>query len=123
MSVNRSSETWSAARPLGDGEAVFQHLKADNFAVTDGENDRKVGFDDLAVSLELGRERTQDHSSFLAGKSLVDIEADPLNHGTRVIDKIGDGAPAGLLPDRKSTRLNSSHANISPLSLHDALPI
>src|ERR1035437_1873241 len=26
-------------------------------------------------------------------------------------------------PDRKSTRLNSSHANIYPLSLHDALPI
>src|SRR5947209_4399106 len=25
--------------------------------------------------------------------------------------------------DRKSTRLNSSHANISPVSLHDALPI
>src|SRR3712207_694354 len=25
--------------------------------------------------------------------------------------------------DRKSTRLNSSHANIFPLSLHDALPI
>src|ERR1035437_8565785 len=25
--------------------------------------------------------------------------------------------------DRKSTRLNSSHANISPLPLHDALPI
>src|SRR5947209_2395525 len=25
--------------------------------------------------------------------------------------------------DRKSTRLNSSHANISSLSLHDALPI
>src|SRR5947209_8436902 len=27
------------------------------------------------------------------------------------------------LSDRKSTRLNSSHANISTLSLHDALPI
>src|SRR4029453_2706465 len=25
--------------------------------------------------------------------------------------------------DRKSTRLNSSHTEISPLSLHDALPI
>src|ERR1035437_9755437 len=30
-------------------------------------------------------------------------------------------SPAGT--DRKSTRLNSSHANIYPLSLHDALPI
>src|SRR6266550_8798531 len=99
MSVNRSSETWSAARPLGDGEAVFQHLKADNFTVTDGENDRKVSFDDLAVPLELGRERTQDHSSFLAGQNLVDLEADPLNHGARAIDKIGDGAPAGLFPN------------------------
>src|SRR3712207_2775988 len=29
----------------------------------------------------------------------------------------------GLGKDRKSTRLNSSHANISTLSLHDALPI
>src|SRR5581483_4646959 len=28
-----------------------------------------------------------------------------------------------LRPDRKSTRLNSSHANIYTLSLHDALPI
>jgi len=27
------------------------------------------------------------------------------------------------LLDRKSTRLNSSHAEISTLSLHDALPI
>src|SRR5690348_8984001 len=31
----------------------------------------------------------------------------------------GGGVPA----DRKSTRLNSSHPSISPLSLHDALPI
>src|ERR1035437_7515329 len=31
--------------------------------------------------------------------------------------------PPMLKPDRKSTRLNSSHANIYPLSLHDALPI
>src|SRR5476651_1079911 len=31
--------------------------------------------------------------------------------------------PGNLLKDRKSTRLNSSHANIYTLSLHDALPI
>src|SRR5476649_291258 len=30
---------------------------------------------------------------------------------------------AGLLQDRKSTRLNSSHTEIYTLSLHDALPI
>src|SRR3712207_67054 len=29
----------------------------------------------------------------------------------------------GGAPDRKSTRLNSSHADIYALSLHDALPI
>src|SRR5947209_4391433 len=33
------------------------------------------------------------------------------------------GNESGSTPDRKSTRLNSSHANISTLSLHDALPI
>src|SRR3712207_2884538 len=32
-------------------------------------------------------------------------------------------APAGQWRDRKSTRLNSSHAKIYTLSLHDALPI
>src|SRR5947209_4766915 len=31
--------------------------------------------------------------------------------------------PPQQLQDRKSTRLNSSHANIFTLSLHDALPI
>src|SRR5438034_1343408 len=31
--------------------------------------------------------------------------------------------PNPVLSDRKSTRLNSSHTVISPLSLHDALPI
>src|SRR5947207_2965782 len=32
-------------------------------------------------------------------------------------------ARAGVTPDRKSTRLNSSHTVIYSLSLHDALPI
>src|ERR1035437_5332423 len=32
-------------------------------------------------------------------------------------------ASDGALPDRKSTRLNSSHAKIYTLPLHDALPI
>src|SRR5476649_925585 len=32
-------------------------------------------------------------------------------------------APRPLRPDRKSTRLNSSHTVIYTLSLHDALPI
>src|SRR5947209_4228696 len=38
---------------------------------------------------------------------------------------IGRAIALGLASegDRKSTRLNSSHANISTLSLHDALPI
>src|SRR5476649_1529803 len=33
------------------------------------------------------------------------------------------GSPASMGLDRKSTRLNSSHTEIYPLSLHDALPI
>src|ERR1035437_5970000 len=41
-------------------------------------------------------------------------------HCSRVADHAD--ALAGSL-DRKSTRLNSSHADISPLPLHDALPI
>src|SRR4030095_5489216 len=40
--------------------------------------------------------------------------------GPRVRPGPGNRGP-GL--DRKSTRLNSSHTEISPLSLHDALPI
>src|ERR1044072_5376946 len=40
---------------------------------------------------------------------------------------ISSGRPSGPITvvwrDRKSTRLNSSHTDISPLSLHDALPI
>src|SRR3990167_7148535 len=35
----------------------------------------------------------------------------------------GDGVARYSLQDRKSTRLNSSHTEISTLSLHDALPI
>src|SRR5260221_80351 len=33
------------------------------------------------------------------------------------------GRQENARPDRKSTRLNSSHTEISPLPLHDALPI
>ncbi len=29
----------------------------------------------------------------------MNSEADPLDHGARVINEIGDGGPAGLLPD------------------------
>ncbi len=41
-------KAWSAACRLGDSEAVFQHLKADNFTIGDGEHDREVRLDDLA---------------------------------------------------------------------------
>src|SRR5947209_8749443 len=51
------------------------------------------------------------------------------NHaGVAAIDTAGKGGRRHQYltleqEDRKSTRLNSSHANISILSLHDALPI
>src|ERR1035437_8859713 len=44
----------------------------------------------------------------------------------RMLQKKQPGAKVALPPevvDRKSTRLNSSHANISSFPLHDALPI
>src|ERR671926_257006 len=37
--------------------------------------------------------------------------------------RTGISAPGSTAPDRKSTRLNSSHTEIYTLSLHDALPI
>src|SRR5947209_5132571 len=46
-----------------------------------------------------------------------------LEHQVRVYRFSSFEWPAYKALDRKSTRLNSSHANISTLSLHDALPI
>jgi hypothetical protein len=51
-----AKQAWSAACGLGDRKAVFQHLKADNFTIGDGEHDREVRSDNLAGSLELGGE-------------------------------------------------------------------
>src|SRR5947209_6465108 len=47
------------------------------------------------------------------GKGAADVNAEPVCHDSSLRSA----------PDRKSTRLNSSHANIYTLSLHDALPI
>src|ERR1035437_6195669 len=44
---------------------------------------------------------------------------DQVTHTVQCRDEIGQSYAL----DRKSTRLNSSHANIYSLSLHDALPI
>jgi hypothetical protein len=59
-------KNWPAACRLGDSKAVVQHLKADNFAIGDGECDRKVRLDDLAGSLDLGLERTKYHGAIIA---------------------------------------------------------
>ncbi len=67
--------------------------------IRDGEHDREVRFDDPADSLELGRERTKDHCSIVAGQNVVDLEAYSLDHGARIIKEIGDRGPAGLFPD------------------------
>src|SRR5258706_11448536 len=98
-SRRRKEHIRSAACRLRDGEAVFQHLKTDDCAISDGEHDREVRLDDLAGSLELGRERTEDHCSIVAGQNVVDLEADPFNHGARVSDEVGDGGPAGPFPN------------------------
>jgi hypothetical protein len=95
-------KAWSAACRLGDSEAVLQHLKADNFTVGDSEHDSEIRLDDFAGLLEFGHERTKDHRSIVTGQNVVDLEADALNHGARVINEIGDSGPAGFLPDPRA---------------------
>src|SRR5947209_7163523 len=69
---------------------------------------RQVIGDDPPAPIPLGRSALRR-----AGGDLVMISYGAFVHaGLRVAER-----------DRKSTRLNSSHANISTLSLHDALPI
>jgi len=89
----------SAAWLLGDSEAVSQHLETNDFTAGDGEHNRKVRLDDLAGSLEVGRERTKDHRSILTRQNVVNLEADSLDHGARTVDDIGDRGPAGLFSD------------------------
>ena len=84
---------------MGDSKAVFQHLKADNFTVSDGEHDREACFDDLAGSFELRCEGTNDDCSFVAGQNVVNLETDPLDHGARVTHEVGDGGSAGFVAD------------------------
>src|SRR5882762_11424839 len=79
-----SSHVESATCHLGDSEAVFQHLKPDNLTIGDGEHDGEVRHDDLAVSFEFRRERTKYYCSVVAGQNIVNLEADPLDHGARV---------------------------------------
>src|SRR3990172_5448622 len=56
---------------------------------------------------------------------LVDVLVLPELPDLRVVEghQSDDLLGAGVPGDRKSTRLNSSYPDISPLSLHDALPI
>jgi hypothetical protein len=49
----------SAACRFGESEAVFQHLKADDFTFGNDEHDGRFRLDDLAGSLELGHEATK----------------------------------------------------------------
>jgi len=63
----------SAACCLGDSEAVFQHLKANNLTMGDGEHDREVRLKNLAGSLELGDERTNDYGSICAGQNVMNF--------------------------------------------------
>jgi hypothetical protein len=114
-----AKKAWSAACRLGDGEAVFQHLKADNFTIGDAEHDREVRLDDLAGSLKFGRERTKDHWSITTGQNVVDLKGDPLDHGTRFINEVGEGAPAGLRPIQGKTPVSPaiSHSRFSLNSL------
>jgi hypothetical protein len=65
----------------------------------DGEHDGEARLDGLASVLDLGRERTKDHGSIIAGQNVVHFEVKPLDQSARVLDECGDGAPAGLFPD------------------------
>jgi len=51
----------------------------------------------------------------------VDLEADPLDHDARVINEIGDGGPAGLLPIQGRTPVSPaiSHSIFSLKQLGD----
>src|SRR5436190_705088 len=109
-----ASSRWLAACRLGDREAVFQHLKADDFTIGDGEHNGKVRFDNLPGSLQLGRERTKDHCSIVAAQNVEDIEAEPLDHSTRVTNEINDRGPAGFFSDPGQ---NSSIACYFPLQI------
>jgi hypothetical protein len=88
---------------LGDSQTVFQHLKANNFTIGDGEYDREVRLDDLVGSLELGLKRSKDHGSIVTGHNVEDVKADALNHGAGVINKIGNSGPARFLSDPRQS--------------------
>src|SRR6478672_11019112 len=64
----------SGACRLRDSEAVFQHLKADNLTIGNGEHDCEVRLDSLAGFLEPGRERTKDDCSIVASENVVHFE-------------------------------------------------
>src|SRR5947209_7261702 len=77
------------------------------------ENSRRVALDFLACGLDPER-----------AALFMQSDVPPVTELAWILSTV---APMGLLErshsDRKSTRLNSSHANIYTLSLHDALPI
>jgi len=90
-SSGRFDLQWQAASVAGrlrDGEAVFQHLEADDFTVHDSEDDGEIGVDDLACRLEPRRERAENHGSSVVGENVADLMADALHHGARVGDEV-----------------------------------
>src|SRR5882672_10589064 len=92
----KSTRRESRACRLRNGEAIFQHLKADNLIVGDGDHDGEVRFDNLSISSEPGRERAKNYCPFVVGQNVVNLEANSLNHRARIIDKISDGGSADI---------------------------
>src|SRR3712207_9409100 len=71
------------------------------------------------IRLGVGPQLLQDHRRDLLRRIPLAVDGDavirahvPLDRGDGAV-RVGDGLPLGELADRKSTRLNSSHANIS----------
>jgi NAD(P)-dependent dehydrogenase (short-subunit alcohol dehydrogenase family) len=93
---------------LGNQVIISGRRKA-NFTVTEGENDRKVGLDDLAVSPELGRGNTRPEelsiststfkvrgmgSTAFAPRTRVPANVSPGNNASKVIPTVKPGFAA-----------------------------
>jgi hypothetical protein len=92
-----AKKAWSATCRLGDSEAVFQHLKADNFTIGDSEHDREVCSDDFAGSLEFGHERAKDHCPVVTG--LFEMQPRPHARYTFELDRRNGACECSALRD------------------------
>src|SRR5947209_555621 len=79
----------------------------------------QMGRREFKLSLQLGQSFPGRFDFFLGRAHVLDFALLPV--ACRLLEPLLGVMKQAL--DRKSTRLNSSHANISTLSLHDALPI